>query len=141
MHCTFGFGKLLIPSVTSFSITTRIVLTLGFIALLMLVSLIPGHPKAGDSSFIWLVANTPTLIQKVLHVFLYGVLSLLLVWTLEGLQPRSSRLLIALIIAVAFGAVMEWSQTRVPGRFGTVYDVVLNTAGAALGLLAAGFIL
>ena len=110
-------------------------------ALLMLVSLIPGHPKPGDSAFIWLIANTPTLIQKVLHVCLYGVLALLLAWTLEGIQPRTYRFLIALIIAVAFGAVMEWCQTKVPGRFGTVYDVALNAVGAALGLLAAVFIL
>ena len=126
---------------TSFSLTTRIVLTLCFMALLMLVSLIPGHPKPGDSAFIWLIANTPTLIQKVLHVCLYGVLALLLAWTLEGIQPRTYRFLIALIIAVAFGAVMEWCQTKVPGRFGTVYDVALNAVGAALGLLAAVFIL
>ena len=110
-------------------------------ALLMVVSLIPGHPKPGDSAFIWLITNTPTLMQKVLHVCFYGVLALLLAWTLEGIQPRTSRFLIALIIAVAFGAVMEWCQTKVPGRFGTVYDVALNAVGAALGLLAAVIIL
>lgn len=107
----------------------------------MLVSLIPGHPKAGDSGFIWLIANTPTQIQKVLHVFFYGALTLLLAWTLEDIQPKTFRLLIALIIAVAFGAVMEWCQTKVPGRFGTVYDVALNAVGAALGFLAAVIIL
>ena len=126
---------------TSFSLTTRIVLTLCFMALLMLVSLTPGHPKPGDSAFIWLIANTPTLIQKVLHFCLYGALALLLVWTLDSIQTRTYRFLIALIIAVTFGAVMEWCQTKVPGRFGTVYDVALNTAGATLGLLAAIFIL
>lgn len=107
----------------------------------MLVSLIPGHPKPGDSTFIWLVANTPTLMQKVLHVCLYGVLALLLLWTFEGIQSRAYRFLISFILAVAFGAVMEWCQTKVPGRFGTVYDVALNAAGAALGLLAAAFLL
>lgn len=110
-------------------------------ALLTLVSLIPGHLKPGDSVFIWMVAETPTLLQKVLHVCFYGVLALLLVWTLDGIQPRTYRFLIALTIAVAFGAVMEWCQTRVPGRYGTAYDVALNAAGAALGLLAAIFLL
>ena len=126
---------------TSFSLTTRIVLTLCFMALLMLVSLIPGHPKPGDSAFIWLVANTPTLLQKILHVCLYGVLTLLLVWALDGIQSKTYRFLIAMIIAVVFGAVMEWCQTKVPGRFGNVYDVALNSVGAAFGLLAAVFLL
>jgi len=130
-----------IHSVTSFSFTTRIVLTLCFMALLMLVSLIPGHPKPGDSAFIWLVANTPTLLQKILHVCLYGVLTLLLVWALDGIQSKTYRFLIAMIIAVVFGAVMEWCQTKVPGRFGNVYDVALNSVGAAFGLLAAVFLL
>jgi VanZ family protein len=106
-------------------------------ALLMLVSLIPGRPKPDDSTFIWLVAKTPTLIQKILHFSLYGVLVLLLAWSLESIESNTYRLLISFIIAVAFGAVMEWRQTKVPGRFGTVNDVVLNAAGAALGLLAA----
>jgi len=127
--------------VTNFSLTTRIALTLCFMAFMALLSLTPGHPKPGDFVFIWLVALTPTLIQKVLHFCLYGVLTLLLVWTLDSIQSRTYRFLIALIIAVAFGAVMELCQTKVPGRFGTVYDVALNAAGAALGLLAAFFIL
>ena len=120
-------------------------------AILMLVSLIPGRPipgrpipgrpKPGDFALIWLAAKMPTPIQKMLHVCLYGVLVLLLVWTLESIQSSTYRLLISFIIAVAFGAVMEWCQTKVPGRFGTVYDVALNAAGAAIGLLAAIFLL
>jgi len=110
-------------------------------ALLALVSLIPGHPKPGDSAFIWLIADIPTLMQKILHICLYGVLALLLVWTLDSIEPKAYRFLIALFIAVAFGAVMEWCQTKVPGRYGTVFDVALDAAGAALGLLAAVFIL
>ena len=110
-------------------------------ALLTLASLIPGHHKHGDFALTWLVAKTPALIQKVLHVCLYGVLVLLLVWTLESIQSSTYRFLIAFIIAVAFGAVMEWCQTKVPGRFGTVHDAALNAAGAAIGLLAAIFLL
>ena len=122
-------------------ITTRIALTLCFMALLMLVSLIPGNPGPGDSAFIWMVAKTPTPVQKILHVCLYGILALLWLWTLEAVQPATYRFLLAFIIAVAFGAAMEWCQTRVPGRFGTLYDVLLNSSGAAIGLVAGAFLL
>jgi VanZ family protein len=110
-------------------------------ALLALASVIPGRPQPGDAAFIWLVAKTPTLLQKVLHVCLYGVLALIWVWALESIQSRTSRFLMAFVIAVAFGAIMEWFQTKVSGRFGSVFDVALDAAGAALGLLAAFLLL
>lgn len=125
----------------SFSLTFRIVLTICYLAVLALLSLIPGPDKPGDSAFIWLVANTPTLIQKILHVCLYGVLTLLLAWTLDGIESKTYRFLIAFIIAVSFGALMEWGQTKVPGRYATLYDVGLNAAGAVIGLLFAVFLL
>jgi VanZ family protein len=37
--------------------------------------------------------------------------------------------------------MLEWHQTRVPGRFGTVADVLLNLIGAIIGLIAAMFLL
>ena len=72
-----------------------------------------------------------------MHVCLYAILALLLVWTLDDIQSWTYRLVIAFIVAVTFGAVMEWCQTSIPGRHGTVFDVALNAAGAALGLLVA----
>jgi len=125
----------------SFSLTFRTVLTTCYLALLALLSLIPGLAKHGDSAFIWLVADTPTLIQKILHVCLYGVLTLLLAWTLDGIESKTYRYLIVLIIAVSFGALMEWCQTKVPGRYASLYDVGLNAAGAVIGLLSAVFLL
>jgi len=69
------------------------------------------------------------------------VLVLILAWTLDSIQSRTFRFLISFFIAVAFGAVMEWCQTKVPGRFGTVTDVALDAAGAGFGLLAAVLLL
>lgn len=97
----------------------------------------PGSSGHSDSPISWLATKTPAPVQKLLHVCFYAVLALLLVWTLDGIQTWTYRLLIAFIIAVAFGAVMEWCQTMVPGRHGTMFDVALNAAGAALGLLVA----
>lgn len=110
-------------------------------AVLALASLTPASPQPGNSGFTGLIASTPTVLQKLLHVCLYGVLALLLVWTLDSVQSETYRFLIAWIIAMAFGAILEWCQTKVPGRFGTVTDIALDAFGAALGLVAATFLL
>jgi len=123
------------------SVTTRSVITFCFMALLLVASIIPGRAEPGDSVFVWLVAKTPTLLQKTLHIFLYAILTILWVWVLEAIQSKSQRLMIAVTVAVCFGATMEWYQTRVPGRYGTIIDVALNGAGAILGLVAAIFLL
>ena len=47
------------------------------------------------------------------------------------------RVSLSLIGTVGIGAVLEWFQTRVPGRYGTIIDILLNLIGACLGLLAA----
>ena len=121
--------------------TVRVVITLCFMALLTIASVIPGSAEPGDSVFIWLVAKTPTLLQKSLHVCLYATLVVLWAWTLDAIQSKARRLVIAVTIAVCFGAAMEWFQTKVPGRYGTIVDVILNAAGALLGLVAAIFLL
>jgi len=126
---------------TAVPLTARIIMTLCFMALLMVASIIPGRAEPGDSVFIWLVAKTPTLLQKALHVCLYAMLTVLWVWTLDAIQSKWQRLVIAVTVAVCFGAAMEWYQTRVPGRFGTIFDVALNAAGAFLGLCAAIFLI
>ena len=121
----------------SVSLTTRIVFTICFMALLMAVSIIPGRAQPGDSIFTWIIAETPTLLQKTLHFCSYGVLTLLWVWILDAIQSKSHRFVLAATVAVCFGAAMEWYQTKVPGRFGTIFDVALNAAGALVGLLVA----
>ena len=126
---------------SDFPISIRIILTLCFLGLLMLASLFPGRPSPGETALGSLVSKTPVHLQKAMHVFLYAVLALLLAWTLDDMQTKSVRLPICFGIAVAFGALMEWCQTRVPGRFGTQIDVLLNSAGAALGLLVAVYLL
>ncbi len=110
-------------------------------ALLVVASLVPGRARADDSLLIRAVARTPQSLQKILHVGLYGVLSVTLVWTLESVEPDPLRFAAAFVIAVALGAAMEWCQKRVPGRFGTLADVGLDAAGALLGLFAAALLL
>ncbi len=119
------------------AITMRLLITLMFMVALLIASVIPGRLQPGDSVFVWMVAATPGLVQNVLHVCLYAVLTTLWAWTLEPLESVPARLFVALTLAVGFGALMEWFQTSIPGRFGTFYDVMLNAAGATIGLVVA----
>lgn len=115
----------------------RWVATLAFVAIVVLLSVTPGIERPGDSIFSWLVIHTATPLQKALHVGIYALLALLWMWTLDPLESRWLRAAIALAITVAIGVILEWYQTYVPGRYGTITDVMLNVIGAILGLLAA----
>ena len=119
----------------------RWLITLSLVALIVGLSVVPGHPKPGDSSFTWLVALTPTLLQKMMHVLIYAVLAMLWAWTLESLGPRWVRIALALLLSIGLGAALEWYQTKIPGRFGSLVDVLLNAAGAIAGIVVALFLL
>ncbi|MFW2403944.1 MAG: VanZ family protein [Gammaproteobacteria bacterium] len=121
-------------------IAIRAAITLSLMALIVIASIIPGRAQPGDSVFVFIVAETPPLVQKLLHLSLYALLTLLCAWTLEAIEPRPLRMLLAATVAITLGAAMEWYQTKIPGRVGTLFDVALNSAGAALGLIAAIFL-
>lgn len=107
----------------------RLLVAGGFTLLLGVLSTVPGTGAPDDTGFVWTVAVTPKLLQKSMHVVLYGVLTALWAWTLDGLVPRSRAIAAAAVIAFGFGAAMEVYQMNVPGRYGTLVDVLLNTAG------------
>ncbi len=107
------------------------------VAALVAVSVVPARSQPGDTVFEWLVWVAPMPLQKVMHVLLYGLLAFLLAWALENVESRWTRYALALALSVSLGAVLEGLQTRIPGRFGTLGDVLLNGGGALLGLALA----
>ncbi len=120
---------------------SRWFITLLFIVLLIVLSVTPGDSQKDDSIFAWLVVSTPTLVQKIMHIAAYATLAFLLAWTLEHIEPKAARLVITFVLAVSLGIALEWYQTIVPGRFGTLFDIVLNSLGAVAGLIAATLLL
>ena len=76
-----------------------------------------------------------------MHICVYAVLAVLWIWTLQGIESVPFRFATALVICMSLGAVLEWHQTNVPGRYGTLSDVLLNILGIILGLIAAFFLL
>ncbi len=113
----------------------RLLFTLSFTALILILSVTPDQPMQGDSVFVWLVVTTPTLVQKTLHLVVYGALATLWIWTLVARASVWTSQIAAILVAIGFGAIREWCQTCLPGRFGSLYDVVLNGLGAFAGLL------
>lgn len=126
-----------IATINAVPVAIRWLLTAAFVALIVVLSVTPDRSRPGDTVFHWLVTNTATWLQKVLHVLVYAALAALLVWALDSVESRRLRMMLALVAAVALGATLEWYQLRVPGRFGNIGDVLLNAGGAVIGLIAA----
>ena len=120
---------------------TRWVVTLTFAALVIALSVTPGVARPGDSAFVWLVVNTPAPLQKLMHVVVYATLALLWMWTLASVESRAARITLVILLTVGLGAILEWHQTRVPGQFGTVFDILLNVIGTLIGIVAAFLIM
>jgi VanZ family protein len=101
------------------------------------LSVTPGVARPDDNLFSWLYAGTPPTAQKVLHIIMYGLLAFLWVWTLASIESTRLRLGISLLLTLGLGFALEWYQTRVPGRFGTLVDALLNAVGALIGVVVA----
>ena len=123
------------------AIAVRLIATLMLIAVIVALSVLPGRAQPGDSAFVWLVSMTPAPLQKLMHGVAYAAVALLWMWTLEKMNPMPLRMALTFTLSVGIGAVLEWYQTSVPGRFGTLSDAILNAVGSLVGLIAALFLL
>jgi len=132
---------LTMDSLLSVPVGYRWGLTLAFAAFIVGLSITPGLERADDNIFSWLFANTAPLAQKVLHVVTYAVLGVLWMWTLAGINSTPVRIALSLMLAIVLGVALEWYQTTVPGRYGSITDILLNSLGAALGIVVALFLL
>ena len=104
-------------------------------AFISLTSSIPATEQPTDLLVPTLLAWVPPSLQNTLHVPVYALLAMLIgralrLWTL----PVTIAGILALAAATTFGILDEWHQLSVPGRFATATDVLLNTAGAAIGV-------
>lgn len=79
------------------------------------------------------------ILRKSTHFVEYATLALLTARALAG-RPPATRLLGALLLAVAWACGDEFRQTLTATRSGTAHDVVLDAAGAATGVLVAAWL-
>jgi hypothetical protein len=125
----------------SIPVAYRWIATLAFIGVIIALSVTPGVERPDDNLFSWLYINTSTPVQKALHIIAYAVLAGLWMWTLAGITSTPVRLAISFVLSLCLGVALEWYQTTVPGRYGTITDVILNTIGTIGGLILAVLLL
>ena len=73
-----------------------------------------------------------TILRKLAHMAVFGLLWLLW-WRALG-HDRNRR--IAVLITIAYAVADELHQTTVDGRHGSPVDVLIDSAGVALAMLA-----
>jgi VanZ family protein len=104
--------------------------TVAYVLALTAASLLPSGDSAGPLEG-WDKDIRPG-VQNLLHVPAYAVL----VWFVAeaaGLR-RLPCLATAAVVCAAFGGLLEWAQAAIPGRMGSVEDMLLNALGALAGL-------
>lgn len=73
--------------------------------------------------------------DKVVHCIVYGLFGVLLAREISQVASRWRAAVIAIAIAVAFGAADEWHQQFIPGRSSDVADWRWDSIGAIGGSL------
>jgi VanZ family protein len=72
----------------------------------------------------------PVLISKLAHVTEYAILG----WLIQRARGKKCAWWQSLLIATVYAATDEFHQSFVPGRNPRVTDVMIDAAGAAIGL-------
>jgi VanZ family protein len=76
------------------------------------------------------------VLRKGAHMFVFGVLAVLVARALRIDGPRvAASLVLAWLLTLAYAASDEWHQTFVAGRVGHASDVGIDMLGATIGLL------
>ncbi len=78
-----------------------------------------------------------SMLAIVAHMVLYGILATLLLLIVDRNGSASwSTMLAAIAGAALYGVSDEFHQSFVPGRDASIFDVVVNTIGATIAVVA-----
>lgn len=75
-------------------------------------------------------------VRKCAHMSEYAMLALLFLQLLDAFGIKKKRAVIALVLTAVYASTDEFHQLFVPGRAGKVTDVLIDSTGAFLALLA-----
>lgn len=108
----------------------------GYMGMIFALSSMPGLVAPDASPLNRLMAWTPPQLQNSLHIPLYAGLAWLWCRALALRNYSPGRVAAAAItLSIAYGALDEWHQTFVPGRTGSLTDLMLDLIGALLAAI------
>jgi hypothetical protein len=113
----------------------NLALTVCYMAGIYWLSSISGNIDPEEAAVYGIIAWTPPALQNLLHIPLFGILAWLWYRTLRC-WSESRRVLLSwsFLLAAGFGAIDEWHQIQVPGRYASLTDMALNSLGVLLVL-------
>ncbi len=118
--------------------------TSGWVTDVVLSVIAPNWAQRPVSEQEQLFQTAQTVIRKCAHFSEYMLLGLTLRFCLESwliTDKRRRKNLMAISGAVVYACTDEFHQLLVDGRSGQILDVVIDSGGAVLGTVLAGFIL
>lgn len=86
--------------------------------------------------------NSEKVVRKLAHMTEYGILCCLIWLLLFGVRnfPRKYSYIVPVICVFCLGAADEIHQTTVEGRYGSLFDVCVDTTAAVIVVLAARYL-
>lgn len=82
-----------------------------------------------------IAAAIESTVRKTAHMTEFGILSILIyVWLGKWQLVPASKMALASVSAILYAASDEFHQLWVPGRAGSIGDVMIDGAGAVLGV-------
>ncbi len=111
-------------------IPSRLLLGLGYMAVVFGLSSIPGRQVAS-------LGFSSTLVSA-LHVPLFAGLAWVTLYSVRG--PRALRIAVVAVTCMAYAISDEWHQSFVPGRHFSLGDIGLDAVGMVLGIVAGAWV-
>ncbi|WP_372738482.1 VanZ family protein [Neptunomonas sp.] len=111
----------------------KLITPIAYMGLIFILSSVPGDKTTPDTlleqSLIWITPN----VQNLLHIPLFFGLALTWTYALKKhMKSNYLNLFTAFFLSILYGIFDELHQTQVPGRYGSISDLILNVLGAAL---------
>jgi VanZ family protein len=107
------------------------------VILIMAGSLVPVAEIPEQEKTFW--EKMMSVITNLMHVPMYGVLTLVSLHYFDCIRySRKKGVVVSILIAMSVGILNEILQIFVPGRYGSLTDIILNVFGIIAGVVLYG---